>query len=75
MTGPINGYLPDTDARLRVWTVQATMVDNHHSGPRAHVPAYTAGEAVQVAAAMSGLARKDWCRYWWTPTTHEETRP
>ncbi len=76
-----SGYMPDSDAKLRVWTVTADLPTPEDGGgiyPIPHpvrVPAHTPAEAVQAAAAMSGLPRADWCRYWWTPTTHEETRP
>jgi len=36
------------------------------------VPAYTAAEAAQVAASMSGLPRSEWAAYFFIPTTHEE---
>jgi len=68
-------YLVDPTARLRVWTVDAIPVARSWCPEDpfpVRVPAYTAAEAAQVAASMSGLPREEWSAYFFIPSAHEE---
>lgn len=66
----IDPWIADPTARLQVWRVRIALVGEEPVPiPLCplRVPAYTAGEAVQLAAAQSGLPRAAWSRYAFYP--------
>lgn len=64
---------PSPTVRLQVWTVTASRVTYHPGmtavGQSLRVPAYTAEEAIHVAARQSGISPEAWPTYLWTAHT------